>query len=527
MDQLISQDNTITYHKKEMYNHINFYNRFVSFINNKLVFARLDGIILYCDLNTMKICKIINPIVDEQGKKKQIYVFINAKYIIISHKNDFRIANLPYITNAMDNTDITLQWRTIVIPYDNALTDENRQSKEPETEQEDNLYYSIGTYYDNIYLCNGLNLYLYDPELDCWKIFNPSVLSSVSDNVFLNNSNIFNIIFTNFKDKKNYILRLTDQKNINSDIIYRDIKNQHNKITKYFTHNSAYNFVAKVDDFTIKTNTLDNYILDNDDETTWIEHRIPFMEDNEFIISCGNEYGYFIIATYKKIYYCVIGKWEWLEIEVLEAPEPYESSLQLSLRKYNSSGTENTDEDKDKYNESKYVEIDKGIRNLWCGLHNYQKGVNNICATTIDGRIFRILKDPDSDKLICAEIYCYGIKIINFIDLMCLSVKSIFLDKYLIVIDNIQEQIKKLNEKYSETDGNINLTDKPDTQDNTQSNTTTVDEKDMHTTEPETTETLDIYTTIDNIDKPITTDNDNHTTTRVQEQPEFEPAHIL
>jgi hypothetical protein len=119
---------------------------------------------------------------------------------------------------------------------------------------------------------------------------------------------------------------------------------------------------------------------------------------------------------------------------------------------------------------------------------------------------------------------------------MCLSVKSIFLDKYIIVINNIEEQIKKLTEKHNKINGNINLTDKPDTQDNTQyntqdntqSNTTTVDEKDMHTTEPETTETLDIYTTIDNnTDKPITTDNDNHTTTRVQEQPEFEPKHIL
>jgi hypothetical protein len=487
---------------KYNYDGFNIYHNLVVFRNNKLVFVTVNGSILYCDINIMKICKITNPIVDEKGIPKQIHIFINDKYIIISYKNHIRIAILPDITDNMNKTDITLEWQTLINPYDNTLP-----------EEETNLSYTIGAYYDNIYLTNGKQLYLYNPELKYWKMFNPLALDCILDMDFENNPNVLNILYQKFSDKKSYIFRLIDNKNINSDIIYKEIKNPHNKITKYFTHNSAYNFIAKVDDFTIKTNTLDNYILDTEDETTWIERRIPFKEDNEIIVSCTNTAGYFIIATYKAIYYCVIGKWYWQEMEVLEAPEPYQSTTEFSIRKYNSSATENTTKDND--SESKYVEIDRGIRNLWTGLYN-------TCATTIDGRVFRILEE--SGELICAEIYCYDIHIINFISLVHLLVESRFLDEYLIVIDNLKEEIFKKHEKYIENYRQIN--DKPDIQSNIQSNTTTVDEKDMHTTEPETTGTFDSYTTGDGyIDKPITTLDSAHTTTlRVHE---IEPLDIL
>lgn len=483
---------------KYNYDFFNIYHKLVVFRNNKLVFATFNGSILYCDINIMKICKITNPIVDEKGIPKRIHIFINDKYIIISYKNDIRIAILPDITDNMNKTDITLEWQTLINPYDNTLP-----------EEETKLFYTIGDYYDNIYISNEKQLYLYNPELKCWKMFNPLALDCILDMDFENNPNVLNMLYLKFSEKKSYIFRLTDYKNINSDIIYKEIKKPHNKITKYFTHNTAYNFIAKVDDFTIKTNTLDNYILDTKDETTWIERRIPFMKDNEIIVSCTNTDGYFIIATYKALYYCIIGEWYWQEMEVLEAPEPYQSTIQFSIRKYN-----------DKNDKTKYVEIDKGIRNFWTGLHTYQEGYNT-CATTIDGRVFHIAEE-EPGELICAEIYCYDIHIIDFDGLvLTLSVNARFLDEYIIVIDNLKEEIFKKHDQYIENYGEIN--DKPDIQSNIQANiqdnTTTIDEKDMHTTEPETTGTLDSYTTGDGyIDKPITTlDSDNTTTVRVHE----------
>jgi hypothetical protein len=266
---------------------------------------------------------------------------------------------------------------------------------------------------------------------------------------------------------------------------------------------------------------LDNYILDTEDETTWTERRIPFKKDNEIIVSCTNTDGYFIIATYKAIYYCVIGKWYWQEMEILEAPEPYQSTIEFSIRKYN-----------DKNDNTKYVEIDRGIRNFWSGLHTYGEGSYNTCATTIDGRVFRIAEE-EPGELICAEIYCYDIHIIDLIGMvLILSVETRFLDEYIIVIDNLKEEIFKKHAQYIENYGQKN--DKPDSQaniqpniqPNIQDNTTTIDEKDIHTIEPETTGTLDSYTTEDGyIDKPITTlDSDNTTTLKVHE---IEPLDIL